>query len=113
MNDTSNTAIELAKIITGFLSDISIPLIILVLLVINKNAISSFISRLTSFSFKKGDSELGMNAANPVNEIRDKKNELPSAIEKPAEQDEESDIEGKKGEGNWFSDMHKIGRAHV
>jgi len=65
MNESPNTTIETLKILTEFFSDNSITIVLLVLIIINRDAISNFISRLTSFSFKKGDSKLGMVAVAP------------------------------------------------
>lgn len=107
MNESSNTTIEALKIVTEFLSNNSITIVLLVLLVINREAISNFISRLTSFSFKKGDSKFGMNAVAPSDSNKTIK-EFPSADEKPSPEDKESqvdEIEGK--EGQWFSEMHR------
>ena len=106
MTETPNTAIELAGIITGFLSENSISILLLVLLIICKDAISSFISRLTSFSFKKGDSELDLSAVTQTNDNEKKEVGLTNAYEKPVEHSEESKIEDKAKEGNWYSKMH-------
>ena len=105
MAETPNTTIELAEIVTGFLSENSASILLLVLLIICKDAISSLISRLTSFSFKKGDSELGLNAATPTNDNEEKEVGLTNAYEKPVEHSEESEIEDKIKEGDWFSEM--------
>lgn len=107
MNAISNTVIELTKIITEFFSDNSFSIILLTLLIICRDSISNFISRLTSFSFKNGSSEVGMKATAPVKDDENRKIDLPSAIEKPAEQDEESELEGKVKEDNWLSETHK------
>ena len=106
MTETPNTAIELAGIITGFLSENSISILLLVLLIICKDAISSFISRLTSLSFKKGDSELDLSAATPTNDNEEKEVGLTNAYEKPIGHSEESEIEDKTKEENWFSEMY-------
>ncbi len=79
---------------------------LLVLLIICRDAISNFISRLTSFRFKKGASELGMNAVSPSNGHDDKIVKLSNAEEKPTDQDEKAEIEDKTKEKNWFLEMH-------
>ncbi len=101
MTDTPNTAIEIAKIITGFLSENSISILLLVLLFICRDAISNLLSRLTSFSLKTVDSELGINAAAPTNVSEEKTVDFPNADEKPTAHDEESEIEDKTKEKNW------------
>ena len=106
MTNTSNTALEITKIITVFLSENSFSILFLILLIICKNAISNFISRLTSFSFKNGESELGMNAAAPLIENERKSDKYPSADEKPTDQDEEPGLESKAKKESWFSEMY-------
>jgi tetratricopeptide (TPR) repeat protein len=107
MNESPNTIIEALRIVTEFLSNNSIEIVFLVLLLICRDAIANFISRLTSFSFKKGDSTLGMEAATPSDDKETIKG-IPSADEKPSPEDKESqvdEIEGK--EGRWFYEMHR------
>jgi len=65
MNESPTMAIDALKIITEFLSNNSLTIVFLVLLIICKDAISGFISRLTSVKYKTGESELGMEAAAP------------------------------------------------
>ncbi|MFT6538560.1 MAG: tetratricopeptide (TPR) repeat protein [Thalassolituus sp.] len=106
MSDTPNTALEIMQIIAGFLSENMVSLLFLVLLIICRDAISNFISRLTSFSFRNGDSEIGMNAVAPINGNDEKVVKLSNADEKPTNQDEETEKEDKTKEEGWFSEMH-------
>jgi len=106
MNETPNIAIELLKIITGFLSDNLIPIIVLVLLIISRDAIGNFISRLTSFSWRNGDTELGMSAVDP-NQGDEKKAEYSNALQKPEVPDEDAEVEGITKEENWLKLMVK------
>ncbi|MEG2567639.1 MAG: hypothetical protein RSA84_15685, partial [Acinetobacter sp.] len=68
MNESPNGMIESLKIITAFISENSISLLILALAAINKQAISTFISRLISLHYKNGDSSLGLQALAPNND---------------------------------------------
>jgi tetratricopeptide (TPR) repeat protein len=107
MNESPNTMIEALKIITEFLSNSSISIFLLVLLIVCREAISSLISRLTSFSFKNRDSMLGMKAAAP-SEGNENIKELLSADEKPSPEEKDSktdEVDGK--ERKWFSEMYK------
>jgi hypothetical protein len=108
MTDSPDTTIEALNIITGFLSDNSIAILVLVLLIIGRQAISSFISRLTSLSFRRGESELGLEAASPSDSAIQREN-LESGVETPAPQkhsDEGNSIEQKAKDEDWFSEMH-------
>ena len=106
MDESPNTMIEVFKITTDFLSNNSIFLVSLVLLIICRDAISNFISRLTSLSFKKGNSTLGMEAASPSNGKENTK-ELPSPDEKPSTEEKDSQVDKvERKEGGWFSEMH-------
>ncbi len=107
MNESPNTTIEALKIITEFFSQNSITIVLLVLLIICRKAISDFISRLTSFSFKNGKSTIGLEAVAPT-ESKDLSKEPPSADEKPSSEEPDSQIgEVEKKEGNWLSEVHK------
>jgi tetratricopeptide (TPR) repeat protein len=103
MNESSSTVIMFLKIFTEFLSSNSIAIIFLVLLLICKDAISSLISRLTSVSYKNGNSELGIEAAAPKEDKE--KIDLHTAEEKPPSEDKDAEIENK--EEAWFPEMHK------
>lgn len=106
MNETPNAVVEITKILTGFITDNSIAILFAILLIICKDAISNFISRLISLSYKKGDSEIGFNAVAPVENKDPRNNELSKAEEKPIILDSESEIDGKAKEENWFFEMH-------
>lgn len=107
MATSTNTAIEALKIITSFFSDNSIIILLIVLLIICRKAVSNFIDRLTSLNFKGVGSELGLEAVAPEDTVSQEKG-LHSAIEKPtSEDDEDSDIEDKAKEQDWFAEMRK------
>ncbi len=107
MSESTNTTIEALKIITTFLSGNSISIVFLVLIIICRKAISDFISRLTSLSFKNGESTLGMEASAPSENI-DTIKELPSADEKPVSEEADSQIdEVEENEKGWLSETHK------
>jgi tetratricopeptide (TPR) repeat protein len=106
MSESPNTTIEIAKMIIELLTDNSYSIVIIVLLVICRDAISSFISRLTSFSYKNGDSELGLNAASPISN-EDIKPEIPNADEKPEMKDDEVNIENKVNEDDWLGKIRQ------
>lgn len=104
MNESQNTTIEAIKLITEFLSGNSGSIVFVVLLIICRESISSFISRLTSLSFKRGDSELGMQAALP-RIFKEESVSLKDADEKPASEDKRLEIEGNKEK--WFPEMYQ------
>ncbi|WP_299195577.1 hypothetical protein [uncultured Amphritea sp.] len=107
MSESQNTTIEAIKIVTEFLSNNSIAIVLLVLIIINRVAISGFISRLTSFTFKRGDSTLGMEAVAPP-DAKETIKEIPSADEKPSSEEKGTQVnEVEEKEGQWFSEMHK------
>ncbi|MCU7936749.1 MAG: hypothetical protein KZQ99_18065 [Candidatus Thiodiazotropha sp. (ex Dulcina madagascariensis)] len=62
-------------------------------------------SRLTSFFYKKGDSQVGLEAASPLGTEKETP-PLEEAIEKPDSDDEVANIQDKAKEQNWFSEMH-------
>uniref|UniRef100_UPI001CA3768C hypothetical protein n=1 Tax=Aeromonas sobria TaxID=646 RepID=UPI001CA3768C len=108
MSNTSNAVIEIFRIITNFLSEKSFIIFLAFLVIVFRNGISNFISRLTTLNFKNGDSELGMNAVAPVNKSEEnRKDDFITLDEKPTVQNEESEIECKSKKESWiFSDMY-------
>jgi hypothetical protein len=105
MTNTSDTALEITMIITGFLTDNMGNLLLLVLLIIYRKGISSFISRLTNFSLKHGESELGMNADTPKNVKDEYVNELSNVDEKPTKHNEDIEKDDEPNEDGWFSEV--------
>lgn len=106
MNDSSSITLESLKTMTDFLSTNSILIATIILLIAYRVPISGLISRLTSFSLKKGDSELGIEAAHP--KWPDEKTaNLPNAAEKPAIDNQETEINEKTKEESWSSEMYK------
>lgn len=94
---------EELKIITDFLTNNSISIIFITLIIICRASISNFISRLTSLSFKNGSSSIGMEASKPT----DNKN----LANEPASSDEQfvtGEIvpQTEVHKNMWFSDMH-------
>lgn len=104
---TNTTSIELIRIITSFLTENSVIILLLTLLIICRDSISSFISRLTSLSYKNGASEVGVSAAAPHSPTEKSTIDLQNADEKPLKQSEEAEIEDKTKEKSWFSEMYK------
>jgi tetratricopeptide (TPR) repeat protein len=107
MSESPDTVLEITKMIIGFLSDNSISIVVIVLLLICRDAISNFISRLMSLTFKNGDVELGLKAESPTNESKDRQTEIPNADEKPLIKDEETEIKKKVEESDWLSEMRQ------
>lgn len=108
MGNQANTSIEIIKIITGFLSNNFGYILILTLLIICRDAISNLIERLTNFKWKKGDSEIGVEAAAP-HPSSETSSSLDKAIEPPRKLKEDQEIitkEEEVQEQNWFSKMH-------
>lgn len=107
MNESPNTMVEALKIITEFLSDNSFSIVLLVLLIICREAISSFILRIISLSFKQGNTTLGIEAAAPPEGNENIKG-LPRTDEKPSPEEKNSQIDEVEGkEAGWLSEMHK------
>ncbi|MEH6457942.1 MAG: hypothetical protein V7749_16560 [Cocleimonas sp.] len=104
MNESPSMAIEALKIITDFFSNNSFTFVTLTLLFICREAISNFISRLTSFTYKAGESEVGMQAVAP-SEDKEKNSDLRTADEKPSLENKKLKIEKK--EESWLPEMHK------
>jgi len=104
MNESPNTAIEIANIIFNFLTNNSYSIVFIVLLIVCKDAISNLISRLTSLSYKKDGAEVGINAAPPVIE-EDTKSEIPNADEKPEIKAEEVNVDKKTSGDDWLDKM--------
>jgi len=68
-----NTSIEIIKILTKFISENFGYIVFLTLLIISREAISNFICRITNLTWKKGDSELGVEAVSPQPKIKEEK----------------------------------------
>lgn len=103
MSESQSFTIELFKMLTEFLTSNAAEIFILVALYFFKEPISGFISRLTSFNLRKGESHLGMEAINPT-DIKEK-NDLRTTDEKPLLEDKNLDI--KENEEEWLSEAHK------
>jgi tetratricopeptide (TPR) repeat protein len=106
MADQKNTALEITKIILGFISENIVYLSIVVLLIIYRHAISGYISRLIGLSYKNGDSELAMNAVAPIIGSDEKIAKLAISYENQTVLDEGAEIEEKTKEESWFSEMY-------
>ena len=103
MNESPSVTIEGLKIITEFLSSNSTTIVFLTLLIICRGAISSFISRLTSLTYKRGDYEIGMEAVAPSEDKET--SDIRTADEKPSAEDKGTELERKENE--WFPDMQR------
>jgi len=81
MANQESTVVEVIKIITGFLSINSWQILILSILIICRNPIANFIGRITNFSWKNGDSTIGVEAVHP-----NRSNTIDSGLDKATEQ---------------------------
>jgi hypothetical protein len=108
MNESQSMALEALNVITDFLSNNSIEIVFLFLLFICRTAISSFISRLTSLTYKSGESQLGIKAFHP-SERDEEDRGLRTADEKPssANEEAETEVEIEKKEQEWMADMYQ------
>ena len=106
MADTPNSALEITKIITEFLSENMTIFLLFALLIICRGPISDLISRITSFSFKNGDSEIGIKAVSPTDGSSEKVVKLSNTDEKPTDHTVEAKKEEKGEEAVWISEMH-------
>ena len=107
MVNEANTSIEIVKIITIFLSDNIGYILLFTLLIVCRKAISNLIGRLTNFKWKKGNSEIGVEAVAP--QMMNKSSSLDRAVELPGESKEDQERitkEEEVQEQNWFSKMH-------
>ncbi|WP_421179336.1 tetratricopeptide repeat protein [Aeromonas enteropelogenes] len=98
---------DIFKIIISFLSDNMWIFFLMFCVYVFRDGFSSFITRLTSLSYRNGNSELGMEAAVLSNEKEGKKlGDFISTDEKPLAQSEDSDIEVKTKKESWFLDIY-------
>lgn len=107
MENEVNTTIQIFKIITEFLSDNFVYILLFTLLVICRNAISDLIRRLTNLKLRKGDSELGIEAVAPTPKIE--ATTMEKAAEPPTETSEDKERTTKEEEvqeQNWFVKMN-------
>ena len=107
MDNETNTSIEIVKVITIFLSDNIGYILLFTLLIVCRKAISNLIGRLTNFKWKKGNSEIGVEAVAP--EMMNESLSLDRAVELPGESKEDQERitkEEEVQEQNWFSKMH-------
>lgn len=107
MDNEANTSIEIVKVITIFLSDNIGYILLFTLLIVCREAISNLIGRLTNFKWKKGNSEIGVEAVAP--QMMNKSSSLDRAGELPGESKEDQERitkEEEVQEQNWFSKMH-------
>lgn len=108
MANQESTVVEVIKIITDFLSINSWQILILSILIICRNPIANFIERITNFSWKNGDSTIGVEAVHP-----NRSNTIDSGLDKATEQPkklvEDRELLVKEEEANnqnWFSKMY-------
>ena len=105
MADKPTQLVEIVKIGAQFISDNIWPLVIILFLIICRDAISDFVKRIINFKFKKGETEVGLEAYLPEKGI-----EAEKAISIKTETKEESAegkrLEEKKDKNDWFGKMY-------
>ncbi len=105
MADKPTQLIEMLKIILQFVSDNIWPVVVILFLIICKDALSEFVKRIINLKFKKGKTEVGLEAYSPeiVTEVKKAK-----SIEKEPKEEsaEELKIEERKDKDNWFGKMY-------
>ncbi|WP_350603433.1 hypothetical protein [Pseudoalteromonas sp. SMN1298-MNA-CIBAN-0114] len=101
MIESASPFITALKVITSFISETSIEIVLIVFLIICRSAISQFISRLTSFNYKSGASELGMLASNSI----EAKGTIPLDEHISNEDDTAQIIDIQDDENHWFTEV--------
>ncbi|MFD1093180.1 tetratricopeptide repeat protein [Providencia vermicola] len=94
---------EELKIIADFLTNNSVSIIFITLIIICRASISNFISRLTSLSFKNGSSSIGMEASKPTDN-----NNLANESASSGEHFITGEVvsQAEVHQDMWFRDMH-------
>jgi len=106
MTESSDITLESINIISKLLSDNAGYIFLAVVMIVFREAISGFISRLVSLSYKNGDSSLGLQAVTPREEIGVAQAQTDSN-EESIQNDiiTHSDENLEKGSG-WFSSLY-------
>lgn len=105
MADKPTQLIEIVKMILQFLSDNIWPIVVILFLTICRDALSEFVKRIINLKFKKGKTEVGLEAYQP--EIVTEANKAKSIEKEPKEESaEETKIEERKDKDNWFGKMY-------
>lgn len=105
MTDKPTQLIEIVKIIIQFLIDIIWPLVIILFLIIFKDALSELVKRIINLKYKKGKMEVGLEAYSPEKVIEvDKAKSIEKELKE--ESSEEKKLEEKKDKDNWFGAMY-------
>lgn len=103
MNEQMNDIPGWLSVITNFLSDNIGWVVLIVFMVVFRDALSDFLKRLTGLHYSNGESKLGLNAESPsMSEQAQEKDESRVSDEKP--QEVEASV-GKDGVTNWFSEV--------
>jgi tetratricopeptide (TPR) repeat protein len=92
--------------IFDFILKIIWPVLLLVFLIICREAVSDFVKRLTTLRFKKGKTEVGIEASTP--QIEKKDDQVKLLEQEPiAKNIKDAEIEEKEAsEKDWFTQMH-------
>lgn len=105
MADNPSLFIEIVKIILQFISDNIWPLVVILFLIICRDALSEFVKRIINLKFKKGETEVGLEAYPPKKVIEvDKAKSIEKELKK--ESAEEKKLEEKKDKDNWSGKMY-------
>lgn len=106
MKNQTNLLIEFSKELFSFISNNIWPFILIVFLIICREAISDFVKRITNLKYRKGETEIGIEAPSPV--LKKKIDKRVSLEQEPIEKDvEKIEIKEKKDKNiNWFNNMY-------
>ncbi len=107
MKENSSLIIEILKISFQFITTNIWPFVIILSIIVLRDALSEFVKRIINFSFKKGTTEVGLAACLPkkATDLDKGKTVSVSAVKKMEEPAEIKKIEEKKDGDNWFSVM--------
>ena len=106
MEGSSASALAIVNSFLTFLTENIWPLVLIVFLFICKDALSDLIRRLTNLRFRKGKTQLDLEA--PTSSLLQKPLDSQSIEEKPPAKDAKSTeiSEKEASESEWFSEMH-------
>jgi tetratricopeptide (TPR) repeat protein len=103
MSNGVNEVPSWLPIIINFLSENVAWIVLIVFMIVFREALSDFLKRLTGFHYSNGESKLGLNAESPSkNEPEQPKDDSQASDEKP--QNVEVSV-SKDDISNWFSDV--------
>ena len=107
MQATTTDAIQLAKLLLDFLSSNIWPIAFLVFLIIGRKAISSFLERVTKFTFKLGDASGNVEAVAPKTGAQERPSEITAPeVSKPQLPSSEAvEVVKEEKKKDWFGNM--------